>query len=266
MIDQPIAPTKNLPLNRSLTLRDASQSPLTARAITLLLTQQDDQLPKCRLTLQINPQCYPRIDTDALFNLSPDLRHPSTTIEFLPKPDIEIELTLKPDQLSSLTENSNTNEEAISYLLHLSKEESSHPLLSTENWLALSVKQQQASGEVGYRTIWSYISPTVLAEQTFSSEVLSITDFFKDLVSNSLESAAQEFSTDTLTSISNWFQELTQDASILSDHNFPTAQPMFQTIINFFTQDDWSFTRIQGEQTLRLGFQGSSSKFQFTDI
>ncbi len=33
---------------------------------------------------------------------------------------------------------------------------------------------------------------------------------------------------------------------------------MFQTVINFFTQDDWSFTRIQGEQGLRLGFQGDN--------
>jgi hypothetical protein len=37
-----------------------------------------------------------------------------------------------------------------------------------------------------------------------------------------------------------------------------STQPIFQAIVNFFTQDDWSFTRIQGEQALRLGFQGEN--------
>ena len=64
-----VAQTQNYPLDVDLTLRDTSQSPLTVRAVALALTQQDDQLIECRLTLQVNPQLYPRIDTDALFNL-----------------------------------------------------------------------------------------------------------------------------------------------------------------------------------------------------
>jgi hypothetical protein len=40
-------------------------------------TLQDDQLLECRLTLQVDPQLYSHIDAKELFNLTPDLRHPS---------------------------------------------------------------------------------------------------------------------------------------------------------------------------------------------
>ena len=254
-----VAQTQNYPLDGDLTLRDTSQSPLTVRAVALALTQQDDQLIECRLTLQVNPQLYPRIDTDALFNLKPDLRHPSNNIEFFPKPDLAIETNLKPDLLSHLAAHATPDKTATS-LLSLSQEQPDHPLLSTESWLALSVKQHQESGEVGYHTIWSYISPNALTDEPFSSEPLSegITRFFQEVVSQSLESAAQAFSTETLGSISHFFEELAQDNSVLSNHRSPPAQPIFQTVIAFFTQDDWSFTRIQGETALRLAFQGDN--------
>lgn len=78
------------------------------------------------------------------------------------------------------------------------------------------------------------------------------------MVSQSLESAAQVFSTETLGSISQFFEELTQDSSVLANRSSLPAQPIFQTVITFFTQDDWSFTRIQGEPALRLAFQGDN--------
>ena len=37
-----------------------------------------------------------------------------------------------------------------------------------------------------------------------------------------------------------------------------STPPIFRVIVNFFTQDDWTFTRIQGELGLRLGFAGDN--------
>jgi hypothetical protein len=71
------AKTENHQLECELTLRDSFQSPLTIHAVTLALTKQDDQLIECRLTFQVKPELYQRIDAEALFNLKPEVRNPS---------------------------------------------------------------------------------------------------------------------------------------------------------------------------------------------
>jgi len=94
--------TENCHLDTELTLRERTFSPLTVRAIALSLTKQDDQLIECRLTLIVNSELYNRIDSDALFNLKPEVRGSFSAGEFLPEPDINIETTLKPDLLPRL--------------------------------------------------------------------------------------------------------------------------------------------------------------------
>ncbi len=95
--------TENYQLDSELSLQDRTQSPLTVHAIALSLTKQDDQLIECRLTLRVNPELYQRIDSDALFNLKPEVRGSFSAGEFLLEPDIKIETTLKPDLLPRLT-------------------------------------------------------------------------------------------------------------------------------------------------------------------
>ena len=96
-------PTEYYPLNSELDLivKD-TQSPLTVPAISLALTQPDDQLIEYRLTFCANPELYQRIDFEALFNLIPDMRTPISAVEFLPESDIVIEVTLNPDRLPLL--------------------------------------------------------------------------------------------------------------------------------------------------------------------
>ena len=86
-----------------LTVRD-TQSSLIIHATSLTLTKQDDELIECRLTFYVNPQLYQRIDFEALFNLTPDIRTPISAVEFLPEPDIAIKTSLKPDLLPHLAE------------------------------------------------------------------------------------------------------------------------------------------------------------------
>ena len=135
--------TENHQLDSKLTLRDSeallqsadrAPSPLTVRATNLSLTKQEDQLIECRLTLSVNPELYKRIDTLSLFNLKPELRGAFPS-EFLPSPDIKIEISLKPDLLPHLVEHAANPNEAANYLLNISAEKPDDPLLSTENWL-----------------------------------------------------------------------------------------------------------------------------------
>lgn len=77
--------TETHPLDSKLTLRNSFQSPLTIHNIALTLTKQDDQLIECRLTFQVSPKLYTRIDTEALFNLKLDVRNPLCGDEFLPE-------------------------------------------------------------------------------------------------------------------------------------------------------------------------------------
>ena len=125
------------------------------------------------------------------------------------------------------------------------------------------VKQQQESGETGYRTFWSYVSPKTLSEETPFNEERSesITDFFKYLVSGSLNVTAKEFANKSIGAISNFFQELTQDTPELTTEDNTLTQPIFQAIVNFFTQEDWPFTKIQGKLALPLGSQGENGKW-----
>ncbi len=253
--------TEHYPLKTELdlTVRD-TQSPLTVSAISVTLTRQDDEIIECSLSLQVSSQLYQRIETEALFNLSPDVRTPLSGVEFFPELDIVLETSLKHDFLPHLAEHAANIDEAATYLLSLSQEQPDSPLLSTENWLALSVKQQQESGETGYRTVWSYVDPKALSGEASSTAEISegITNFFKDVVGSSLDTVAKEFSNDTLGAISNFFQEVAQNIPELTPQDTTSTQPIFQAIVNFFTQDDWSFTRIQGEQALRLAFQGEN--------
>ncbi|MEQ8962097.1 MAG: YbjN domain-containing protein, partial [Coleofasciculus sp. C2-GNP5-27] len=130
--------TDNHQLDREFTLYSYTTIPLTLHLITLSLSKDNDQLIECRLTFQVHPQLYQRIDTEALFNLKPEVRNPFSAGEFLPEPDIQIETILKPDLLPRLAGHTTTIDEAATYILNLGQEQPNHPLLSTENWLALS--------------------------------------------------------------------------------------------------------------------------------
>ncbi len=97
---------------------------------------------------------------------------------FLPSPDIFIEIGLQPNLLPQPIEGAKDANVAATYILNLSQEQPDNPLLSTESWLALSVKQPQESGETGYRTIW--------ADITASAFVQAATDGSSDQVNEAI--------------------------------------------------------------------------------
>lgn len=256
-------------LDKELTLHDRTQSPLPIHTITLSLTKQDDELIECRLTFQVNPELYQRIDTEALFNLKPEVRNPLSAGEFLPEPNIKIETTLKPDLLPRLAGHTATLDEAATYILNLSQEQPDDPLLSTENWLALSVKQLQESGETGYRTLWDYISPAALAQAATSdsSEEISeaIVNFFKDWTEANLSEVTQKATSQMLEGMTNFFNELTDvnlDEKVETfRQNLSTSGQIFEEMVNFFKEDDWPFYKVEGKSILQMVFQGEKGKW-----
>jgi len=80
--------TENYQINSDLTLRDRTHSPLPIHTTNLSLTKQDNTLTECRLTFQVNWQLYHRIDTEALFNLKPQLRGSLSNGDFQPEANI----------------------------------------------------------------------------------------------------------------------------------------------------------------------------------
>ncbi|HEY9820506.1 MAG TPA: YbjN domain-containing protein [Candidatus Sericytochromatia bacterium] len=261
--------TENSQLDSDLTLHDRTPSPLPIHAVTLALSKQDDELIECRLTFQVNPELYQRIDTEALFNLKPEVRNSLSAGEFLPEPDIKIETTLKPDLLPCLAGHTANIDEAATYLLNLSQKQPDDPLLSTENWLALSVKQLQESGETGYRTLWDYISPAALAQYATSdsSEEISeaIVNFFKDWTEANLSEVTQKATSQMLEGMTNFFNELADvnlDEKVETfRQNLSTSTQIFEEMVIFFKEDDWPFYEVEGKPILQMAFQGENGKW-----
>jgi len=269
--------TETHQLDTDLTLRDSSQSPLSVHAVNLILTKQEDTLIESRLTFQVTPELYQRIDTEALFNLKPELRGSLTAGEFQSESNIEITASLKPDLLTHLTP---YLADVSTYLKTLSEQQPENPLLSTETWLALQVKQLQK----GYRTFWDYLSPEAMTADSIDSEKLNdaIINFFKDWAEVNLQTMSNDAVSQALDEVTKGFEEWVDTTlSNLNEEDITQAiesigkafaelaessysgisHKVLSVIVNFFTEDDWPFTKIQGEPVLRMAFQGKNGRW-----
>ena len=266
-------------LDKELTLHDRSNAPFTTHAVALALTKLELNLVECCFILQVNREFYQHIEAEALFNLTSEMRSPPVVSAFFPKPDIKLKISLKSDFLPQLTEHAASAEEAAMYLLKLSQEQPDHPLLLTENWLLLSAKQTCEDGERGYRTLWDYLSPTALAQAADNGFEDPTTDalisFFKDWTSShlstdleqaasellkKLETAFTEFGNTNLADIEKLFTDLKQETETQWQFsNLKTT--LLEQVLHFFTTEDWQFTKLQGESTLAMAFQGKQSRW-----
>jgi hypothetical protein len=226
---------------------------------------------------------YQNIVNGALFNFKAELLTTPTNGDFQPDRPITITATLRPDFRHYLTDHP-TSEAATTYLQTLQETQPDHPLLDPNNWYALEVSQTLENGETtGYRTLWSYLNPATLATENPSSETITdrLTDFFKasfnfddlpledlaitpqlDRLTQSLtdslgtlwENSESEI-TAALAEITSAFDDITESLDELADTNL-APETIYSALINFFTEDDWPFSKVQGELGLQMPFQG----------
>ncbi|MGB3694722.1 MAG: YbjN domain-containing protein [Spirulinaceae cyanobacterium] len=256
--------TQSQQINKALTLYESSQGSYDFHISSLFITKQEEEIIECRLTLQISLETYQHINSNALFNLKPEIRNSATT-KFQPSPEIHLEASLKPDLLQQLAKQVANIVEAVNYLLLLSKEQTYNPLLCTESWLALSVKQQQESGEIGYRTFWSYVSPQALAQASISDsgEEISeaVVNFFQEWTESHLSAATQQTTSQMLDGITNFFTQLA-DTAVDKFAEVATAKSkIFEEMVDFFSQEDWQFTSVKGQTILHLACQGKNGQW-----
>lgn len=275
---------ENLTSEKELTLNNSS-NPLTIHTTSLSLPKQNDQIIECRLTFHVTPELYHHIYNEKLFNLKPELCSNFSNGEFISEPNIEITTRLKPDLLTHLT----PHDDALTYLKNLNQEQPEHPIFSTENWFALQVKQQRLPIATGYRTFWDYLSPSVMNADTVDSEEINnaIFQFFQDWADTSLSGITESAISQAFEEITKGFEEwvdtslsaINEDAisEIIEEitkafaesdgvnnpqmYQTSSQQSIFQGILNFFTEDDWSYTKIKTQPTLHLAFQGKNGKW-----
>ncbi|MDJ0582123.1 YbjN domain-containing protein [Crocosphaera sp.] len=198
----------------------------------------------------------------------------------MPDRQIQLEITLKPDLLPQLSENATTPEAVANYLANLSQETSSpptvtpsegepqsppsfNPLLNTESWFCLSVKQQQDGSETGYTTFWNYVNPTILNHPETASE--QIAEGITNFAANQLTSATQDISDELVKGINNLFDGFENWLdNAFSENNddytdgFGREDSILTAIIAYFTKDNWTFTKLQGQSILQMAYQGEN--------
>jgi hypothetical protein len=273
------AKTEHCQFNSELTLSDRSNSPFAIHALALALTKLKEEVIECRLIFQINAELHQRIETEALFNLKSEIRVPLSSEDFSSEVDIQIEISLQPDFLPNLSEHIASLDEISTNFNQLNQEQPDNPLFATENWLLVSAIQPQKSGEVGYRTLWDYLSPANLTKAAASGLSDPISDalgtFFKNWTQNNLSTVTEKASAEVVDGIAHFFKgfadfnldELKKvfneiEQQVTKDEKPPSIdRTILQQMLNFFTEDDWNFTKLQGESILQLPFQGTNGRW-----
>ena len=253
-------------LENQLTLHDPAQVAINLHLTELVLIRQDNEIIECRLTFQVSPELYHRINTEALFNLNPEFRGSLSNGDFLPELDIQLETTLQPDLFPHLQEHASTAEEAAAYLITLSQESAVEPLLNTENWFCLSVKQISESKETGYTTFWNYVNPATLKQPGTDSDQVAdgIVNFVKDWTQGNLTTATQSATAELLKDFTNLFDELgdwIDETSPEVEENETASESLLETVIDFFEQEDWPFVQLEDQTTLRFAFRGDNGRW-----
>jgi hypothetical protein len=276
--------TKPASVNQAMTPPDHLFTLLPFETTTITFQGSDDHRMDCSFTAQITLEQYYTCDRHHLFNLKPELRGFLSNGEFQPDRPIQITAILQPDLLPQLAE-FQTGEQVLAHLKNLAETQPDHPLLDTENWYALQVKQTLDDGETGYRTLWDYVNPVEVAQGKLSNADITdrLVQFFRDWMKanpsefdqtsleNSLDEITKSFDqwletsfaegdrsiTTAIDEATEAFDQLIEQLTDAVDE-LPDDQSIYETMIHFFTEDDWSFTKIQGEPLLRLGFQGDN--------
>ncbi|MEO1427802.1 MAG: YbjN domain-containing protein [Cyanobacteria bacterium J06633_8] len=171
-------------LNNKLTLQTPTGYCLSVQLKEVALYTDEKKL-ECHITFTVSLEIYTEIEKQRLFHLETTVTDNYLPEEFSQAGEIEIEVKLQSELIFDLLSNSQKESETseqlaesvAEYLLYISQNQPSSPLLFTDNWYALSVMQEvPLPGELdteilktGYQTTWetNYLeSPEEEEEET----------------------------------------------------------------------------------------------------
>ena len=248
-------PTEIFQINREITLYTPAETPLTFQGLTLNLTAQENEIQKCCLTLLVSYDIYEKIDQLELFNLKLEARVPLVEGDFLPQRAIALEAALRPDLLPQLAEKAKTAEEIINYLENLGLQPNiAEALNCTENWYGLSVKQQQDSAEIGYRTLWEYANLDTINQVVNAGNqvVQHLAKFIKELAESLMTEVESEG--DTASNLPSFLQKSTSE-------EVAEEIAVSEVMLEFFEEDDWNYVKLEDSGALQMSYQGDSGRW-----
>ncbi len=250
------------PINQELTFYSADGNPVRVQGIALTLTEKDGEIIRCRLKFATQEQLYKSLLKNSLFNLKLELTFSIKTVEFLPEIPIILEIELRPDWLVKLNQEGKTTENIIDFLINVDfPDDITQAFNYTENWYCLSVKQQQETEKVGYRTFWDHLNLSEINEavSTGNKIIESLSSFIQEKT-ESLTSQLETLNSSSEESSENLIQfiELFEK---LEFNNSSQPQPIFEVMRDFFDEDDWNFVELEGESVLQMGFEGENGRW-----
>ena len=171
-----------------LNLYTPSQKALEIHKPKFRVFQKGGEISACELTFFIPFKVYKDVKSEGLFNLHPIILKGQDdgflTTEF----PVQFKAFMTENLLSELPHYlSDLGSEDITTFFN--KLASSSPFLSTENWFATSIFQNQASGHSGCQTPWSFLFDK---SQDSANQNKSTIDFFQHFLGNSAKNELAE--------------------------------------------------------------------------
>ncbi|MEG4301539.1 YbjN domain-containing protein [Microcoleus sp. D3_18a_C4] len=231
----------------------------------LSVSSEENQIKECFLRFSVPPEQFQDFQSKQLFNLKPEMIG-ATKKSF----DSQLALELTAKFNTQLLGNLPANTDFKNYLLNLDNQS---PLLQTENWFIVSVKQSQADGEVNYQTLWSYLDPEeigslsgttlvdivmrFLQEQTNTDSSIvevvgeAMKDWFKQHHNlTNLEVISPEKMISNVISI---LESFTENSEVL-----PSESHIFSLVLQFFQEHNWFPEVIKEQAILRVSAQANN--------
>jgi hypothetical protein len=141
----------------------AGDGRIEAQVQDLGLKHSEIGLDECRAVFVLAPSVYTEVDREERFNLRADVRGPIMDPGFDPVGEVEIEAVLDPALLPFLAPMAGSSTEAVDYLIRSAALRPDDPIVDSDYWFALYVRQcvrlkESSEGEylkVGYITDWA---------------------------------------------------------------------------------------------------------------
>jgi hypothetical protein len=248
--------------------------------------------------IELTPEQLQRILENDVFSTQKEILTDFSKENLQKDLPLSMKLLLAPDRAPMLEGFSGKTEDLASFFQQLRREKPESEIWKDESWLALEFEQKRIDHPIKVKSLWSFCDWEAAAKGEDIGQVLynGFMAFAKesglakelgdavgselmgsDLVQSLLESfisseeseekeEPHESTEESVDSLSNVFSKLIDDtlgnpASLFDSTPEPSPTSLFNQLIQFLVAEDWGFTRMPGEESLQIDFQGSSLRW-----